>query len=305
MSYIFISYFREDAEFVKTLVSHLEMSGISCWVDQSGMELGELWRERVKEKISQAGLFLLCLSQSYYERPMSYVHEELRIASARARTVHRSVPWILTIVIDGAVIPRLEITEDRNLIDYHVGRCNGDALEAAAIVSAGVKRSFENPQSNMGIISILAPNDFPENMAITCDGCLLEISGEWTPIEIFKRRFEAILNEDDGMFTTRGPPSVNQWGVVTVKPGAEAILRVSPGIRRLQGAQFGFSKETKGSMMLPIGPYRLMGPYHSNSLSVEIAARQSKRLLIQYTPKEGFLWWAKGKVDESYFLSEI
>lgn len=62
MSDIFVSYAREDAEFVGQLVNALHERGGRLWIDTSDIPAGHDWRERIKEGLDNAKCMILFVS---------------------------------------------------------------------------------------------------------------------------------------------------------------------------------------------------------------------------------------------------
>src|SRR5688572_33218132 len=62
--YVFISYASADRERVLTIVAALRSTGISCWLDQHGIEGGANWGQRITEAIEGCAVFVLMSSTS-------------------------------------------------------------------------------------------------------------------------------------------------------------------------------------------------------------------------------------------------
>ena len=60
--YVFISYASADRERVLTIVASLRSTGISCWLDQHGIEGGANWGQRITEAIEGCSVFVLMSS---------------------------------------------------------------------------------------------------------------------------------------------------------------------------------------------------------------------------------------------------
>ena len=59
---VFISYSRKDKEFIKDLVSDLEKSAFSAWVDWDDIPKTARWREEIREGIEGAHTFIFIIS---------------------------------------------------------------------------------------------------------------------------------------------------------------------------------------------------------------------------------------------------
>ena len=60
--YVFISYASADRERVLPIVAALRETGISCWIDQHGIEGGANWGLRIAEAIEGCAVFILMSS---------------------------------------------------------------------------------------------------------------------------------------------------------------------------------------------------------------------------------------------------
>ncbi len=60
--YVFISYARDDNDFVLKLTSDLAQRGVSVWLDTGSIRAGEAWRGSIVEAIENCTAFLIVLS---------------------------------------------------------------------------------------------------------------------------------------------------------------------------------------------------------------------------------------------------
>src|SRR5687767_13633405 len=75
---IFISYSRQDQEFVTRLASDMDEQVAGVWFDQSAIQLGEKWHDEIMEGIRDCKAFILVLSPDAMES--RYVREEVNKA---------------------------------------------------------------------------------------------------------------------------------------------------------------------------------------------------------------------------------
>ncbi len=61
---IFISYSREDANFVYPLAAKLESDGFKVWIDRLDIPVGNPWRREIVQAIAESDAFILLLSPS-------------------------------------------------------------------------------------------------------------------------------------------------------------------------------------------------------------------------------------------------
>jgi hypothetical protein len=78
-THIFISYSRANISFVQRLVADLQSSGITVWIDQSGLAPGTPdWETALRNAIGKAHAVILIASEEARKSP--YVKDELRLA---------------------------------------------------------------------------------------------------------------------------------------------------------------------------------------------------------------------------------
>jgi len=86
MGHIFISYSRRDSQFVDTLRSRLESSGIPVWVDRADIQGGSKWRSEIVKAIEEADAFVIVLSRHSIQS--DNVRKELDVAEGfKARVI--------------------------------------------------------------------------------------------------------------------------------------------------------------------------------------------------------------------------
>lgn len=62
MSQVFISYSRQDEDFVREFVTKLQNLGINVWVDVSGIDPGQKWSESIQKALNESTLMLVIIS---------------------------------------------------------------------------------------------------------------------------------------------------------------------------------------------------------------------------------------------------
>jgi TIR domain len=78
-THVFISYSRANISFAQRLVTDLKRSGITVWVDQSGLQPGTPdWETALRDAIGKAHAVILIASEEARKSP--YVKDELRLA---------------------------------------------------------------------------------------------------------------------------------------------------------------------------------------------------------------------------------
>jgi biotin carboxyl carrier protein len=84
-STVFVSYSREDGEFVDRLAADLMDKGASIWLDQLDIEGGQLWDKAVQDALSNCQRVLVILSPAAVESKS--VMDELSFALEENKTV--------------------------------------------------------------------------------------------------------------------------------------------------------------------------------------------------------------------------
>jgi formylglycine-generating enzyme required for sulfatase activity len=80
MSFVFLSYKREDLEKVRRIESILQRAGKEIWMDDQ-IQTGAVWREEIAGKLQAAGCVVVCLSRNSVLS--TFVRDEARWAEKR------------------------------------------------------------------------------------------------------------------------------------------------------------------------------------------------------------------------------
>lgn len=62
-AYVFISYSRNDRQFVERLSTELQRQGITTWIDTENIQAGANWQEEIEKGLLQADILLYVASQ--------------------------------------------------------------------------------------------------------------------------------------------------------------------------------------------------------------------------------------------------
>jgi tetratricopeptide (TPR) repeat protein len=85
MSHIFISYSRDDSDFVNGLIADIEKRGVEVWIDRQDISGGETWRAAIAEAIRSCEAFVIVLSPN--STVSKNVSRELSIAESHHRPI--------------------------------------------------------------------------------------------------------------------------------------------------------------------------------------------------------------------------
>ncbi|MBZ0282572.1 MAG: TIR domain-containing protein [Anaerolineae bacterium] len=85
--FVFISYSRQDYEFVRRLIADLQAEGIQVWIDQQGLQVGTpSWERAIRDAIRATDAVVLIASPDSGQS--RYVRGELHIAEMYKRPVY-------------------------------------------------------------------------------------------------------------------------------------------------------------------------------------------------------------------------
>jgi len=99
---IFISYSRNDKEFVERLTSRLHSQGLSIWIDEKQIKVGQKILHRIKKGILESDYFLIVVSRASVKS--NWVSEELD--SALYEAISNKPDTILPVLLDDVSIPK-------------------------------------------------------------------------------------------------------------------------------------------------------------------------------------------------------
>lgn len=87
----FISYSRQDADFVRRLVAGLERQGCDVYIDEDDITAAGAWREEIQDGIAGSDNIISVLSPSFVQSPECRSELEHALASGK-----RLIPILLT-----------------------------------------------------------------------------------------------------------------------------------------------------------------------------------------------------------------
>jgi hypothetical protein len=309
MQYVFISYFREDSAIVADFLKALDASRIHYFIDERGLELGDQWKEEIRRKINGATVFLFCMSCKYYDRPDSYVHTELKLASERLLALDPSVPWFLPLCVDNCNLPGTEFGHGA-LSDYHAIRMGGSVLNAAQQCVRRIKQILSDPDVSQGTICIHSLTLTHGEKAVICgedplaelrlvsqldfgrhprgldalhslrsqvlmhDGSWMDLGGYWSIYQTLLNKGTRRDVRDSLHPMVVNPDSLTRFHVPAGR-GSFIVAELSLFEQHsTHGASLGYCFFLHGS----------------DPVLYTIAAGETRVYLVRKTPKSGFLW---------------
>ena len=105
LNHVYISYVKEDYDYVKNLVNAIEIEGIKVWLDKERLQPGIQWQKAIQNAIENGTYFIACFSKNYCRNFENSINEELKIAIERLQKVQNDRIWFIPIKILRCEIP--------------------------------------------------------------------------------------------------------------------------------------------------------------------------------------------------------
>ena len=107
---VFLSYASEDRSAAQILKEALSTLGLDVWYDESGLDGGDAWDQKIRRQIRECDFFMPLISAHTEARPDGYFRREWRLAVERTFDMADDHPFLLPVVIDdtnqaGARVP--------------------------------------------------------------------------------------------------------------------------------------------------------------------------------------------------------
>ena len=107
---VFLSYASEDRPAAQALKEALSSFGLDVWYDESGLDGGDAWDQKIRRQIRECDFFLPLISAQTEARPEGYFRREWRLAVERTLDMADDHTFLLPVVIDdttqaGARVP--------------------------------------------------------------------------------------------------------------------------------------------------------------------------------------------------------
>jgi hypothetical protein len=80
---VFLSYASEDRPAAQTLKEALSAFGLDVWYDESGLNGGDAWDQKIRRQIRECDFFIPLISAETEARPEGYFRREWRLAVER------------------------------------------------------------------------------------------------------------------------------------------------------------------------------------------------------------------------------
>jgi hypothetical protein len=101
---IFLSYARQDRNKVQSLYDQLVTNRLDVWVDFGNLLPGQKWSYEIKKAISNANLFLVCLTNNSIDK-RGFIRQEIRIDLEYQNSLLDSDIFIVLVRLEECEIP--------------------------------------------------------------------------------------------------------------------------------------------------------------------------------------------------------
>jgi hypothetical protein len=124
---VFLSHSSRDKPFIRKLATDLTANGVTVWLDEQNIHVGDSIPERIAQGLAESDFFLIALSASSVES--EWVKRELN--NALVSEIARRKVTILPVRLDDAPVP--DIIQDKKYANFANGYKEGLAELLAAI----------------------------------------------------------------------------------------------------------------------------------------------------------------------------
>jgi TolB-like protein len=112
---VFLSYASEDRPAAQAIRDALPAFGLEVWYDESGLDGGDAWDQKIRRQIRECAFFMPLISAQTAARPEGYFRREWRLAVERTLDMADDHAFLLPVVIDdttqaGARVPEKFLT---------------------------------------------------------------------------------------------------------------------------------------------------------------------------------------------------
>lgn len=108
---VFLSYASEDRKAAQALRDALQTYGLEVWYDESGLDGGDAWDQKIRRQIRECDFFMPVISAQTDARPEGYFRREWRLAVERTHDMADDHTFLLPVVIDDTSQGRARVPE--------------------------------------------------------------------------------------------------------------------------------------------------------------------------------------------------
>ncbi|GGD24414.1 toll/interleukin-1 receptor domain-containing protein [Flavobacterium orientale] len=129
ITFVFLSYAKEDKEIVKQTMEVLHDYGVITWFDEKDLLPGDNWQDKIEQSIEKADYILIFFSSNSITR-QGYKNKEIRFALEQKMLKPFDTRYIIPILID-------DVTPPRELREIHWIKMNDENWINKVLVSIG------------------------------------------------------------------------------------------------------------------------------------------------------------------------
>ena len=108
---VFLSYASEDRKAAQSLRDALRTYGLEVWYDESGLDGGDAWDQKIRRQIRECDFFMPVISAQTDTRPEGYFRREWRLAVERTLDMADDHTFLLPVVIDDTTQARARVPD--------------------------------------------------------------------------------------------------------------------------------------------------------------------------------------------------
>ena len=108
---VFLSYASDDRQAAQALRDALQTYGLEVWYDESGLDGGDAWDQKIRRQIRECDFFMPLISAQTDARPEGYFRREWRLAVERTHDMADDHTFLLPIAIDDTTQARARVPE--------------------------------------------------------------------------------------------------------------------------------------------------------------------------------------------------
>lgn len=108
---VFLSYASDDRQAAQALRDALQTYGLEVWYDESGLDGGDAWDQKIRRQIRECDFFMPLISAQTDARPEGYFRREWRLAVERTHDMADDHLFLLPVAIDETTQARARVPE--------------------------------------------------------------------------------------------------------------------------------------------------------------------------------------------------
>jgi hypothetical protein len=173
MSQVFVSYVREDAEKVNSIVNYLKEENIDCWLDVDSLKAGEQWEQVVSQKIRSCTALLLIISINLFKAKESYIWKELEYVDERLFLKNDRTDWFIPVIVDNTPPPEVLLGKrsKKRISEFQSIEINRRRPAAISQLVKRLQALDQGPHRDFVTLTVVAQNiDKSVDIKLTVDG---------------------------------------------------------------------------------------------------------------------------------------